>query len=122
MLPMKWAPSAAARIAAICLGTALPACSLFTAHTTFTSTMNYPRSSAPPSEIQMIFRGNAPARDFIRVSQLNTGRSDYQSNEDLFQAIRREAARAGLDGVVDLQCVPGYSYAYQCVGTGFVYR
>lgn len=73
--------------------------------------MNYTRSAAGPNEIEMIFRGNAPVRDFVRVAQLTAGRSDYQGNEELFQVIRREAARSGLDGVVDLQCAPGYSYA-----------
>jgi hypothetical protein len=98
----------------------LPACSIFTAHATFTRTMPYPRSARSAEQVQLIFLGHEPARSFVRVAQLNAGRSDYQDNEDLFAAIRREAAAAGLDGVTDLQCGFGFSYAYQCVGTGFV--
>lgn len=106
----------------LCL--ALPACALFSAEATFTPTMPYARSLRGPGEVQIIFLGHQPVRNFARVAQLNAGRSAYSSDPALMETIRQEAARQGLDGVVDLQCAPGWSYAWQCTGTGtgFVFQ
>lgn len=106
-----------------CMGLLLSACSMYSATATFTPTMQYARSTRGPNEIQLIFLGNQPARSFVRVAQLNAGRpAMISSDQALMDAIRQEAARIGLDGVVDLECGPGWERAWQCIGIGFVYQ
>lgn len=103
----------------ICL--ALSACSLFAGEAIFTPTMPYTRSARGPNEVQIINLGHQPARGFVRVARLNAGRSGYWGDQALMDEIRQQAARQGLDGVVDLDCGPGWTYAWQCTGTGFVF-
>jgi hypothetical protein len=105
-----------------CLGLAVSACQMFTAYANFTPTLPYKQQTHTPDQVLLVFNGNEPTADFVRVGQIDAGRSDYQNDDDIFNAIRATAVKYGLDGVVDIGCGPGNSAAFQCVGTGFVFK
>ncbi|HEX2888354.1 hypothetical protein [Vineibacter terrae] len=100
----------------------LAACTGLVAITTsFTPTTAYTRSARAPGDILLVHLGNEPNQPFQRVGQLQATRTEWQNNEDLVNAVRREASRSGLDGVVEFRCGLSAMYAYECNGTGFVF-
>ncbi|MBR0656279.1 hypothetical protein [Plastoroseomonas arctica] len=109
-------------LAAVMAGLVLPGCAaLFVIDTRFSPTAPFTPRNRTAAEITLVYLNDTPRRPIERVGQIQGTRTEWQNNTDLVNAMRAEAARAGLDGVADFRCGLSATFAYQCSGTGFVY-
>ncbi len=90
------------------------------------SNNNYARSTRRPDQIELFLGFDLPSRPVSIVGIMTTDWTWHGLNADLnvvLQAMRDEAARNGLDGVLTIWDVPaGMDGQGLCTGKGFVYR
>jgi len=106
-----------AAIFALCAG-----CSLYTLNPTFTKAIDYPQHPHQKQDILLLMGETVPTVPYAQVGQVDVTRSNFQSNEDMFEGMRQLGVTYGFDGVSGIYCGPDYNAAYRCTGTAFVFK
>ncbi len=72
--------------------------------------VNYSALNSPPRPLQMtapdkveLFTTARPSRKYVEVGTMTADHDSIASNEDMFKAMREEAAKRGCDGLVITQ-------------------
>jgi len=79
-----------------------------------------PRAPREPERLVVTMAGETPPRDAVVAGRLHASGGDAATSVEM---LRKEAARNGLDGVMEVQCAPaGSADEGSCDGKGFVYR
>jgi hypothetical protein len=116
MKPLRFAASAAA-VLGLCAG-----CAWYTVVPTFTKAVDYPQHPHKKEDILLLMAETVPTDPYYQVGQVEVTRSDWQGNEELFDAMRELGVKYGFDGISGIVCGPDYSTAYRCSGTAFVFK
>jgi len=78
------------------------------------------RAARDPSSMVVMMQGEPAPRAYVVSGKLHASSGDTARSLEL---LRKEAARNGLDGVVDVVCAPGGARDEgSCDANGFVYR
>jgi hypothetical protein len=117
MTSLHRAATGMAAILVLCTG-----CSLYTLNPTFTKAIDYPQHPHKKEDINLLMGETVPIDPYAQVGQVDVTRSNFQSNEDMFDAMRQLGVTYGFDGVSSIICGPDYNAAYRCTGTAFVYK
>ncbi|HVT51947.1 MAG TPA: DUF6683 family protein [Dongiaceae bacterium] len=113
-----WCRSAfgAAAILALC-----SACTSYTVYPTFAKVTDYPQHAHQKEQIVLLMSDEVPADPYDSVGQVEVTRSDWASNQDMFDAMRDLAVKYGFDGISGIVCGPDAVVAYRCDGQAFIY-
>ena len=98
------------------------ACGLYSLVPTFTKATDYPRHEHQKQDIVLLMENTVPTDPAYEVGQVDVTRSNFQSNEEMFDAMRDLAVKNGFDGIDGIYCGPDYNAAYRCTGNAFVYK
>ena len=86
---------------------------------------SYSKSNRSVDDIEIFFGGDRPKGEFKIVGILSTDwpwKGLTANRNSVFQAMRKEAAKNGLDGILDVECAgSGVRGEGLCTGKGFVY-
>jgi hypothetical protein len=113
-----WCRSAfgAAAVLALC-----SACTSYTVYPTFAKVTDYPQHPHQKDQIVLLMSDEVPADPYDSVGQVEVTRSDWASNQDMFDAMRDLAVKYGFDGISGIVCGPDAVVAYRCDGQAFIY-
>ena len=91
-----WCRSAfgAAAILALC-----SACTSYTVYPTFAKVTDYPQHAHQKEQIVLLMSDEVPADPYDSVGQVEVTRSDWASNQDMFDAMRDLAVKYGFGGI-----------------------
>jgi hypothetical protein len=109
------------RILSLALFALLTGCAWYTVVPTFSKTANYTPRTHTKDEILLLMNGTVPLKPNYHVGQVQVTRSDLQSNDDVFNAMRELAVTHGFDGISEISCGPDYYTAFMCLGQAFVF-
>ena len=73
-------------------------------------------------EILLLMNGTVPTDPYYHVGQIQVSRSNFESNDDLFNAMRDLGVQYGFDGISEIVCGPDYYSAFMCTGQAFVFK
>jgi hypothetical protein len=111
--------SAAAMLAALL---PLAGCAWYTVVPSFSKTTDYTPRTHTKDEILLMMNGTVPVAPNYHVGQIEVTRSDLQSNDDIFNAMRELGVKYGFDGISEISCGPDYNAAFMCLGQAFVFK
>ena len=97
-------------------------CALYGLNSTFTKAMDYPQHPHKKEDIRLLMDDTVPIDPYVQVGHVDVTRSNFQSNDDMFDAMRQLGVTYGFDGVSRISCGPDYNAAYRCIGTAFVFK
>jgi|UPI000487D96D hypothetical protein len=97
-------------------------CALYGLNPTFTKAIDYTQHPHKKEDVVLLMGETVPIDPYAQVGQVDVTRSNFQSNEDMFDAMRQLGVTYGFDGVSSIYCGPDYNAAYRCTGTAFVLK
>jgi len=108
----------------LCILAAVSGCS-GTIEGKFAEMKPYTHQGRSARDIELYMLGEKPTRPVKIVGTVSTDwlwKGLAADRNEVFRVLRQTAAQNGLDGVLDIDCVPvGYDGEGLCSGSGFVY-
>ena len=97
-------------------------CAWYSVVPTFTKAIDYPQHQRKKEDVLLLMTNTVPTAPYYEVGQVDVMRSNFQSNDDMFNAMRDLAVKYGFDGVDGIDCGPDYNSAYRCTGNAFILK
>jgi len=107
---------------AVTLAAIGPLCAACIPSPSFAKATDYTPRTHSKDEILLLMNGTVPTDPYYHVGQIQVSRSNFESNDDLFNAMRDLGVRYGFDGVSEIVCGPDYYSAFMCTGQAFVFK
>jgi hypothetical protein len=114
--PRRFAASLACALA-LCTG-----CAWYSLVPTFTKATDYPQHAHKKEDIHLLMGSTVPVAPSYEVGEVDVRRSNFQSDDEMLDAMRQLGVTYGFDGVDQIQCGGDWNAAWRCTGYAFVFK